>query len=156
MREQTFAGPTPRPPPPKSKEQPLRGFYDFVRSHLAVFNGLVLTAGSIVGAWNFFAPGARAVPLLLYSAVAVAAALMLLAGLAPGIACRALGRMKPLEASPAGGACPDVVRQDSTRLAREQRHRRPIRPARHAGVALTAGRRRRTLTPRRRALAGAL
>lgn len=112
-------------------ETPLRGFYDFVRSHLAVFNGLVLTAGSLVGALNFLIPGFKAVPLLLYSMVAVLAAVMVVAGFAPSVIARATrGRA----GSPEEGGSPGAPR--------------PVNPAFHRRLPGRARARRLSLARR--------
>ncbi|MGE4240740.1 hypothetical protein [Ramlibacter sp.] len=86
------AGGTPAPHHSTSTDRPLRGFYEFVRGHLAVFNGLVLTAGSLAGLVNYFAPGMKAVSVVIYSAVAALATLMAVAALWPALVAEAVGR----------------------------------------------------------------
>lgn len=71
-------------------EPPLRGLYDFVRGHLAIVNGLVLAAGSLVAVLDFLAPRFKLLPLLVYSTTAAIVALMVVAAVAPLMVAKAL------------------------------------------------------------------
>lgn len=71
-------------------EPPLRGLYEFVRGHLAIVNGLVLAAGSLVAVLDFVAPRFKLLPTLVYSTTAATVVLMLLAAVAPVLVARVL------------------------------------------------------------------
>lgn len=74
-----------------TRDPPLRGLYSFVREHLAIVNGLVLTAGSVVAVLDFLAPRFMLLPLIVYSATAGVVVLMALAAVAPLLVSKALG-----------------------------------------------------------------
>lgn len=74
-----------------TRDPPLRGLYGFVREHLAIVNGLVLTAGSVVAVLDFLAPRFKLLPLIVYSATAGVVVLMAVAAVAPVLVSKALG-----------------------------------------------------------------
>jgi len=69
---------------------PLTPLYEFVRSHLAVFNGVMLASGTLVAVLDFLAPRVSLLPKIVYSTTFGIVLLMILAALAPALVTRAL------------------------------------------------------------------
>lgn len=74
-------------------DEPLKGLYAFVRNHLAIVNGLVLSSGTLVAVLDFLAPKLSILPRLIYSATAAVVVLMVLAAFAPALVERALSAL---------------------------------------------------------------
>ena len=71
-------------------ESLISGLYAFVRNHLVVVNGLVLSSGTVVSILDFLGPRVSILPRVVYSITFGLVVLMVLAAVAPAIVGRAL------------------------------------------------------------------
>lgn len=72
-----------------SLEKQFEGLYQFVRSHLMVFNAIVLTSGFVVASIDVFAPRFRILPQIVYLLTTTVFIVCIAAALSP----QAFGRM---------------------------------------------------------------
>ncbi len=86
---------------PAHAAAPFAGLYDFIRTHLFVVNGLVLSCGTIVAALDFLAPRLSVLPKIVYATTAILVVAMMAAAIAPAAFGKLLG-MVGLRARPDG------------------------------------------------------